>query len=113
MSFFASFLGPGVASWYLFGRYLGLSTLSTFSLTTMSVVGGLLGWLRVQIQDGFVLDRAYRKYVDMTGRVVLVTGATPGGLGHEAAKMFANMGATIVVQMITARKYGSTVVSLR
>ena len=97
MSFFASFLGPGVASWYLFGRYLGLSTLSTFSLTTMSVVGGLLGWLRVQIQDGFVLDRAYRKYVDMTGRVVLVTGATPGGLGHEAAKMFANMGATIVV----------------
>ena len=48
--------------------------------------------------------------VDLSGKVIVVTGATPGSIGYESAKTFANWGAQVCV---TARSAQSVEVCLQ
>jgi hypothetical protein len=64
---------------------------------------GLLCFARVWIQ-GYYFDSRYNKSVDLTGRVALVTGGTHGGLGFEAAKILAKLGASVIVTVRTEAK---------
>lgn len=56
----------------------------------------LLYYARVWIQ-GYYFDRRYRKDADLSGRVVVVTGGTVGGLGFAGAQILASLGASVVV----------------
>ena len=99
----SKFLGaitvPSVFTWYAARSFLGTGKLAASGLSFLGAFGGMLGYGRVQIQGGYIFDYRYRKGGDLTGKTVLITGATVGGLGHEAAKMLAGMGATALLRL--------------
>lgn len=79
------------------------STALTAALTTAGAFSGLLLYARYWIQ-GYWFDRRFTASADLTGKVVLVTGGTVGGLGFAAAKIFADLGATVVVTVRSKAK---------
>ena len=60
---------------------------------------------------GLLTPKPMAERVDMSGRNVIVTGATPGSLGYETARILANWGASVVA---TSRRHtAATEESLR
>ena len=112
MSFLASLAVPSLLSYYAGRALLGFSRLASSGLAALGGFGGMLWFARAQIQGGHAFDRRYRKAADLRGKTVLITGATVGGLGHEAAKMLAAMGATIVVTVRSKEKGEAAVAAL-
>lgn len=51
---------------------------------------------------GLLTPKPMAERVDMSGRNVIVTGATPGSLGHETARILAGWGASVVA---TSRRH--------
>ena len=49
------------------------------------------------VRRRFVTEAAYAEPVDLSGKKVIVTGATPGSLGFETARTLASWGASVVV----------------
>jgi hypothetical protein len=73
---------------------------------------GLLCFARVWIQ-GYYLDNRYDRSLDLTSRVALVTGGTDGGLGFEAAKILAKLGATVIITVRSEAKGNAAVSKLK
>ena len=99
------------------GGYLtfGLSTIPTLITSSLAATGGLLSWVlrtRASVQGGYYFDYPYFGSADLCDKVVLITGATPGGLGHEAAKSLARMGANLVVTARSEAKGAAAVAEL-
>ena len=109
VKFLGSIIVPGIAASYA-AVHLGIRYSRLFSF--FASICGLLCYLRMLTQGGHLIDRRYRKRADLSGRVCLVTGATPGGLGHEAAKILAKMGATLVLTVRSEAKGVEAVAAL-
>jgi NAD(P)-dependent dehydrogenase (short-subunit alcohol dehydrogenase family) len=111
-----SMIVPGVSTWLASRSVLGLSWWPAAGLTAVGVIGGMIACkvlqMRVAIQDGFVFDYRCRVKADLTDKVVLITGATVGGLGHEAAKMLSALGATVVVTVRSEGKGKAAIAEL-
>jgi len=107
-----SVAAPGYGVWYACRTLLKFSRWPSSLLAAVGAFSGALGYLRVLIQDGYLLDYRCRARAELSDKVVVVTGTTVGGLGHEAAKLLAAMGATLVVTVRSASKGATAIAEL-
>lgn len=81
-------------------------------LTGCAATAGFVYYLRTWIQD-YAWDWSYPHNKDLTGKTVLVTGGTVGGLGFASAEIFAKLGARVIVTVRTDAKGEAAVRALR